>query len=97
MIPLSFLPIDSCGQILELSGNAGFCKRLEEMGVRPGVEVRMLRHGSPCILAIQGRRISLRLEPTDEIWVAEETVQASGTRFPASPKQTVAHSFAFDL
>ncbi len=54
MIPLSFLPIDSCAEILELSGDASFCKRLEEMGLQPGVEVRVLRQGSPCILACQG-------------------------------------------
>ncbi|MEI6525392.1 MAG: FeoA domain-containing protein [Planctomycetota bacterium] len=35
--------------------------RLEELGIRCGCKIRMLSPGEPCLLAIEGKKMCLRL------------------------------------
>ena len=50
------------GRIVEVQGGTGFAVRLEEMGFRCGATVRMLRPGSPCIVAVNEHRMTFRCE-----------------------------------
>ena len=63
MVPLEMLSAGEHGFIRELDGAPEFVHRLEEMGLRIGAAVAMVRPGSPCILAVGNHRFSLR---TDE-------------------------------
>jgi Fe2+ transport system protein FeoA len=62
VIPLEFLASGETGRVCSLDGDHAHVIRLEEMGLRAGVEVRMLRTGPPCLLAIDNQRITFRGE-----------------------------------
>ncbi len=68
-LPIEFLSADSEGTIVELSGNPSYLHRLEEMGIRNGVRIKMVQSGEPCLIAIEGRRVSLRLGSSAEVYV----------------------------
>jgi ferrous iron transport protein A len=68
-LPIEFLPRDSHGTIVEMCGRPGQVQRLEELGIRQGCKVKMLCRGEPCLICIEGRRISLRLGESAEIFV----------------------------
>jgi Fe2+ transport system protein FeoA len=61
-IPLEMLQTGQSGQIADVSGESGLVRRLAEMGLRPGVSVRMVQPGRPCIVAVEQQRYSLRGE-----------------------------------
>ena len=60
VVPLELLASGESGRVCLLEGVHEQVLRLEEMGLRMGVEVRMLRTGPPCLLAIDGQRITFR-------------------------------------
>lgn len=60
MIPLENLRPDEVGRICDLDGDPQWVHRLEEMGLRAGVQVRMVRAGQPCIVQVNHQRLSLR-------------------------------------
>ena len=62
VVPLEFLSSGETGRVCSLDGVHEHVVRLEEMGLRAGVEVRMLRTGPPCLLAIDNQRITFRGE-----------------------------------
>ncbi|MEQ1825709.1 MAG: FeoA family protein [Pirellula sp.] len=68
-LPIEYLPCDSQGTIVEMCGRPGQVQRLEELGIRNGCKVRMVCRGEPCLICIDGRRISLRLGGSAEIFV----------------------------
>lgn len=68
-IPLDCLQAGEIGLIAWIDGQPDFITRLAEMGLRPGVIVRMIQPGKPCILAIHGQRLSVRVEPDTQIFV----------------------------
>lgn len=70
IFPLQFLQTNEEAHIVELLGDRQHIHRLEEMGIQAGKRVRMVRPGSPCLLAFDGKRISLRLDQLLEILVA---------------------------
>ena len=47
--------------------------RLEEMGLRIGVTLRMVQPGSPCIVAVGNHRFSLRIDDSAVVLVALES------------------------
>ena len=59
-IPLDFLHAGEEGRICRIGGDQQFVVRLEEMGLRRGVAIRMVRPGSPCIVALDNHRLSFR-------------------------------------
>ena len=59
-IPLHLLPVGSTGQITELMGDVQQVRRLEELGFRQGVEIKMVCPGSPCIVHLDGCRLCFR-------------------------------------
>jgi ferrous iron transport protein A len=62
VLPLELLAAGEHGYIRELDGSPAFVHRLQEMGIRLGAAVTVLRPGSPCLLAVGNHRFSLRTE-----------------------------------
>jgi len=60
VLPLDLLQRDEQARIVDVAGSAESVHRLDEMGVRPGVVIRLIRPGSPCILTVGETRLSLR-------------------------------------
>jgi len=63
-VPLEFLAAGEKGRIFEIGGRQEMIVRLEEMGLRQGVPVRMVQPGRPCIVAVNNHRMSFRGEET---------------------------------
>lgn len=62
VVPLELMTTGEQGRVCALDGAPGFVVRLEEMGLREGIQVRMVQSGSPCILAIEDQRFSFRFD-----------------------------------
>ena len=60
VIPLGLLAAGSTATIVEVDGKPDVVSRLHEMGVRPGCDVRMVRPGRACIVAIDNHRFGFR-------------------------------------
>lgn len=60
VVPLQLLGAGERGRVHDIDGQGHLVARLEEMGLRHGVEVHMLRPGSPCIIAVNNHRFSFR-------------------------------------
>jgi Fe2+ transport system protein FeoA len=60
VIPLGLLAVGSTATIVEVDGKPDVVGRLHEMGVRPGCDVRMVRSGGACIVAIDNHRFGFR-------------------------------------
>ena len=69
IMPLCCLGRNEKARIVELIGECGCLHRLEEMGVRIGADICMLVQGKPCIVLLDGRRLSLRFDCEAEILV----------------------------
>lgn len=60
VVPLELMQAGESGQVVEVGGEANLVHRLEEMGIRTGVALRVVRGGCPCIVHVGGQRLSLR-------------------------------------
>jgi Fe2+ transport system protein FeoA len=60
VIPLGLLAAGMTATIVEVDGKPDLVVRLHEMGVRPGCDVRMVRPGKACIVAINNHRFGFR-------------------------------------
>ncbi|MHB0959934.1 MAG: FeoA family protein [Pirellulaceae bacterium] len=60
LIPLDRLSPGQIARIACLVGCPEHVRRLEEMGLRPGITVRMVRRGRPCIVCAGGNRLCFR-------------------------------------
>lgn len=69
VIPFELLAENQCGQIVEIIGPSIWQQRLEELGLRTGKEIRLVRRGEPCIVGIDDQRISLRIQSDTMILV----------------------------
>jgi ferrous iron transport protein A len=60
MVPLSML---SCGQaavVRQIVGRLEQVRRLEELGLRGGTRLEMVRSGTPCIVRLAGTTLCFR-------------------------------------
>ena len=69
LVPLCAMTAGEIGLIREVDGTADFVKRLCEMGLSHGSEIQMLTPGTPCIVAVNHQRISLRGDDEMAIYV----------------------------
>ena len=69
VVPLEMMSTGEQGRVCTLDGAPEFVVRLEEMGLREGARVRMVRSGSPCILAVNDHRLSLRFDHSATVLV----------------------------
>jgi Fe2+ transport system protein FeoA len=60
VVPLDHLAPGESGTILEVEGRPDHVHRLNEMGLRPGRPVRMVRSGGACIVAVGNHRFGFR-------------------------------------
>jgi len=61
-LPIESLAAGERGVVVQLDGTPELVVRLEEMGLHPGVQIRMIRPGSPYILEINQHRFSFRFD-----------------------------------
>ena len=59
-IPLSALCPGQSAEVHQVVGQTEQVRRLEELGLRHGVQLEMVRHGTPCIVRIGGQAQSRR-------------------------------------
>lgn len=69
IVPLDCLQTGETGRIADIEGCAETVTRLAEIGLRNGALVRMVRTGSPCILALDNQRLSFRPEECTHVFV----------------------------
>lgn len=60
-VPLDGLDEGQEGRVVEIVGDSPIVTRLVEMGLRQGAKIRLHRRGQPCILSVDGRRLTCRL------------------------------------
>jgi len=70
VLPLDLMKAGESASIVELSGDSSQVHRLQEMGLRAGVVIRMLKPGAPCLVALDNKRLSLRLNGLMDIFVS---------------------------
>jgi Fe2+ transport system protein FeoA len=70
LLPLDLMKAGESASIVELTGESSLVHRLQEMGLRSGAVIRMLSPGAPCVVALGGKRLSLRLNGSLDIFVA---------------------------
>lgn len=70
VLPIDLLRANEQASVVELVGNDCEVHRLAEMGLRVGVSIRMVRPGAPCLLALDGKRLSIRLASDVDVLVA---------------------------
>ena len=61
-IPLSALRPGQVAEIGEVVGPLAHIRRLQELGLRAGALLQMVRSGSPCILRVDGSTLCIRDE-----------------------------------
>ncbi len=69
VIPLELLEAGEEGAILSVEGSETLTHRLAEMGIREGAVIRMIRPGTPCLVAVNNHRMSLRIEGSASVLV----------------------------
>jgi ferrous iron transport protein A len=62
LLPLDSLRPGEWAEIADVTGEPKWVGRLAELGIRPGTLVKILQPGSPCLLEVDGCRLSLRLD-----------------------------------
>lgn len=70
LLPIDMLRAQETARLVEMDGDENQVRRLSEMGLRIGARIQMLRPGAPCLLALDGKRLSLRLGNDVELLVA---------------------------
>lgn len=59
-VPLDLLREGEAGRVADLEGPAGAVNRLQELGLRIGQQVRMVRPGPPHLVQVGETRLCLR-------------------------------------
>jgi ferrous iron transport protein A len=59
-LPISALRRGEVGEIAEVLGSPDQVRRLEELGLRDGVRLEVVRGGSPCIVRVAGATLCFR-------------------------------------
>ena len=62
LVPLDAMETDEVGFVADLDGPAAAVNRLQELGLRVGARVRMLRPGPPHLVQLGETRLCLRPE-----------------------------------
>lgn len=78
IVPLEALAENESARVVELVGPEDWCHRLEELGLRVGCLVRLIKRGEPCLLALSDQRLSLRCDPSTMVLVEPVPVSNIG-------------------
>ncbi len=71
---LTNLPIGATAKVIAINGNNAITRRLMEMGVVPGVSVRVIKcapFGDPLEIRVRGYHLAMRKNEADTIEVNE--------------------------
>ena len=71
-VPLSILGEGRSGVVKQITGGRDMVHRLAEMGVSPGVEIRLIRGRGPCIVVVMAHRLMIGKGMVDRILVSPE-------------------------
>jgi ferrous iron transport protein A len=69
LVPLELMATGESGIVRDVEGTPEVVVRLREMGLREGAEIRMIKTGSPCLLAVNDQRFLFRIDKTATVWV----------------------------
>ena len=69
LLPLEVLRAGEWADVAEVHGEPHWISRMAELGLRTGSRLQVLRFGSPCLLRLDGSRLSLRSDLAMQIWV----------------------------
>ena len=78
LIPLDLLRTGEGGTVAEILGDAPAVHRLEELGLRIGAAVRVLREGPPALLALGSQRFCFRPDGGTTVLVATAGLATAG-------------------
>lgn len=73
-VPLDNLRVGECGAVISVDGPDHAVHHLQEVGLRVGCPVRMLRCGPPYLLQVGDCRLCLRAEPNVLVMVSLDPV-----------------------
>ena len=76
MTSLTNLPIGMTAKVIAVNGNNAITKRLMEMGVVPGVSVRVIKSapfGDPLEIRVRGYHLAMRKSEADSIEVSSNS------------------------
>jgi Fe2+ transport system protein FeoA len=76
LIPLDCLQPGRTAEISQLTGCPDHVQRLQEMGLREGTLVQMVRHGRPCIIRVGGYKLCFR--HSDDLSVQVKMLEIAG-------------------
>ena len=62
LVPLHLLDTGQVGHIGQVVGLPGQVQRLEELGLRGGAKVEVVRAGTPCIIRLSGQKLCFRAD-----------------------------------
>ena len=71
--PLRRCVVGSQNIVTEVAGTSPLSTRLRELGLLPGVRVRVLRAGSSLVIQIGETRLAVRRDDADAIRVCDDT------------------------
>ncbi|MCA9032981.1 MAG: ferrous iron transport protein A [Planctomycetaceae bacterium] len=60
MFPVETLRSGEAGRVVGVDGQLDIVQRLQDVGLRIGATVRMLREGTPVLLAVDDQRLTFR-------------------------------------
>lgn len=69
LIPLGQLLAGQAGRIEAVLGLPELVHRLKELGLRDGVQIKMIQPGSPCIVGLAGQRLCFRADELASVLV----------------------------
>jgi ferrous iron transport protein A len=69
-VSLTVLHSGQVAEIQQIIGPPDLVRRFEELGLRSGVRLEVVRSGSPCILRIDGVKLCLRSDELSRILVS---------------------------
>lgn len=70
LVPVTLLHSGQIAEVGQLVGPPEQVRRLEELGLRTGVRLEMVRSGSPCIVRIDGSTLCFRDDETLRVLVS---------------------------
>lgn len=62
IVPLECLRAGEWAEVHDVCAEPAVIGRMAELGLRAGSRVRVLRGGSPCLVQVEGARLSYRAE-----------------------------------
>jgi len=76
LIPLRVLAAGQSAEVRQIIGQADQVRRLEELGLRDGVQLQMVRSGTPCIVRLGASTLCFRDVEALQVMVLPTKVSA---------------------